>query len=251
MSEATEAKALDRGQEQQDPLVQQIAATLQENNVALLQAVVSTLGVERTQTMLQKTLEIEAAGGLLTDDQQRRRTPGGVFFYTIKGNITKEERKLIFPRAQTKRPKKKKKSNPTPAVAAPTWDETRQLIHWGVTLADDKKGEARTVKLTVIGRPNQIKTTPTCAVITMKAKRPPALPKGLPNLPEGVGGTVVVFIANKQWQKVAKSITENPNDELIIEGYPLFDAKNKVTAVMAQNCLSKVQQRAEREARKG
>jgi phosphorylated adapter RNA export protein len=85
-------------------LIKHIAETLQEGNVLLIKQVVEVIGPERTQEFLQKTLEIEAAGGLMTTDSKRRRTPGGVFFYTVRGGIPKEEQRRIWPHARKKRP---------------------------------------------------------------------------------------------------------------------------------------------------
>ena len=91
------------GQTSDTALIKQIAETLQEGNITLIQKVIEVIGPERTQEFLQKTLEIEAAGGMTTTDSSRRRTPGGVFFYTIRTSLPKEERKRIWPNPSKKR----------------------------------------------------------------------------------------------------------------------------------------------------
>jgi phosphorylated adapter RNA export protein len=78
-------------------LIKHIAETLQEGNMALIKQIVHVVGAERTQEFLQKTLELEAAGGLMLTDSSRRRTPGGVFFYTVRRGIPKAEQRRIWP----------------------------------------------------------------------------------------------------------------------------------------------------------
>jgi hypothetical protein len=114
-----------------------------------------------------------------------------------------------------------------------TWDEAKTLIVQVIKTP----GEARTVKLTLIGRPQKIIAQQACVVVSLKGKEPPSLPKGLPPVPEGSTITWAVFIVNKQWNKVKASIEQNQDDQLIIEGYPLV-GKNGVAAVMATNCKS-------------
>src|SRR4030095_9395396 len=124
------------------------------------------------------TLEIEAAGGLTVNDSSRRRTPGGGFFKTVKGGITGPHRRCIF--------------SPPPALAtgdaptatqqtsqAPTWEEAKALI----VKALQAIAEAKTVKITLIGRPAQVTQQETCVVVAMKGKPPSSLPKGLPTPP--------------------------------------------------------------------
>ena len=41
--------------------------------------------METTYTCLQKTLAVEAEGGMLTADNKQRRTPGGAYFYIVRG----------------------------------------------------------------------------------------------------------------------------------------------------------------------
>ena len=89
-------------QKPEDELTQHIADTLQERNHSLIEKIVYTIGVERTQEFLQKTLEIEAAGGQKTADGSRRRSPGGVFFYMVRTSLPQEERKQIWSNTRKK-----------------------------------------------------------------------------------------------------------------------------------------------------
>ena len=102
------------------------------------------------------------------------------------------------------------------------------------------------MKLTLIGRPKQVAKAKSCMVAVLEGREPPQhLPKGLPRPPQ-VKQNFAVFIAEKHWQKVAESLQADPDDELIIEGRPVFDAKRQVTAVLAQGVTTKMMQRAKR-----
>jgi hypothetical protein len=122
-----------------------------------------------------------------------------------------------------------------------TWEEAKALIAQSIK----SPGKARTVKLTLIGRPQKVIAQKDCVVVSLKGKEPPSLPKGLPPVPEGSAITWAVFIVNKQWHKVKASIEANADDALIIEGYPIV-GKNGVAAVMATNCRSVMMERAQR-----
>jgi hypothetical protein len=90
-----------------EALIKHIAETLKESNTALIKKVVYVISAARAQEFLQKTLEIEAQGGLLTDDQKRCRTPGGVFFKLVKDQTTPTERQAIFPHIARRQQQKK------------------------------------------------------------------------------------------------------------------------------------------------
>lgn len=222
---------------------QEIAQALDERRVDLVSAAITTLGLERVRAFLEETRRVEAAGGMPTKNEQRRRTPGGVFFQIIKDQVTKEERKVIFALEQKKKKKKKKRS---PAKAADqraplTWEEAKQLIAQVIKTP----GEARTVKVTLIGRPLKVIQQKDCVVVSMKGREPKTLPKGLPPVPEGSAITWAVFIVTKQWNRVKESIEANENDQLIIEGYPIV-GKGGIAAVMTTNCKSVMMERAQR-----
>ncbi len=72
-----------------------------------IRQIVETCGVEQARAWLQETHTIEASGGLMINNGERRRTPGGVFFYLVKGRISKELRKQLFPFPSKKRKKKR------------------------------------------------------------------------------------------------------------------------------------------------
>jgi hypothetical protein len=213
---------------------------LAEPNTWLVQRVITTIGLKRTQEFLEKTLAIEAEGGMMVSSGQRKRTPGGVFFYLVRKAVSADEKKAIFPK--NKRAKAKKKEDP--ALEPPSWQECKAYI---TKLLERPKGEARNVKLTLVGRPKQVAKTKTCMVAVMEGREfPQHMPKGLPKPPD-VKMSFAVFIDNKHWSRVAESLRQNADDELIIEGYPVFDPQKGVTAVLAQSATTKLLQRAKRQ----
>lgn len=225
-----------------EALMKQIAETLNEPNIALLREVLAVIGPERAQEFFQKTLEIEAQGGLMLKNGSRRRTPGGVFFYTVRTTIPKSEERLIWPPAN----KAKEGAAAPPPIQPMPWEEAKQLV----LTAIKSVGEAKTVKITLIGRPSKVIQQQNCVVIALKGKEPPSLPKGLPTPPANSAITWAVFIANKQWSKVKESIQGNSADQLIIEGYPLVDPKSSASVVLATSVKSVAQERAQREEKK-
>jgi hypothetical protein len=247
MTEPVETKPPERiPSEVLDGLVSEIGNQLHEPNRALLRKIVIVLGVERAQSLLQQTLAIEAAGGQMTVDGTRRKTAGGVFISLARAQATdkKERQKLLdFP------PKKKRdnaQGTDTPSIPALTWEEAQQLL----AQALQSVGEARTVKITLIGRPSKVIKQAECVVLAMKGKEPPTFPKGLPTPPAGSAITWAVFVAAKQWQKVQGTIEANAEDQLILEGYPLVDPKSKANVVLVTSCKSIMQDKAAREAKK-
>lgn len=221
---------------------QEIAQALDERRTDLVNAVITTLGLERARAFLEETRRMEAAGGMVTKNEQRRRTPGGVFFQLIKDQVTKEERKAIFALEQKKKKKKKRSAAKSTEQRAPlTWEEAKQLIAQALKTT----GEARTVKVTLIGRPLKVIQQKDCVVVSLKGREPKTLPKGLPPVPEGSAITWAVFIVTKQWNRVKESIEANENDQLIIEGYPIV-GKGGIAAVMTTNCKSVLMERAQR-----
>src|SRR5439155_5218495 len=127
--------------------VDQLAAALQEPNVDLLRQVLVVLSPAHTAQLLSQTLEVEAQGGMLVRNRTRRRTPGGVFFHLVRQQVTRSQRDYLFPR-----PAPQTSQAPAPVPAQPqilTWDEVPTILQ---TLATATAGEARTMKVTLIGR---------------------------------------------------------------------------------------------------
>ena len=210
----------------------EIAHQLNEKNpYALVQMIhiIERLGLEAAQSFMVETLKIEAAGGMLTNDKKRKRSLGGIFFYLVRGRISHEDRKVIFPYPR-QRQKEGAKPRPQPQSVVLNLEARRELLREGLR----NPGEAITVKLTLIGRPAKILERPQFVVITMTGKEPPALPKGLPQIPDDDPTVYLVYIALKQWKRVSELIKQ-PDDRLIIEGYPFNDKRLGVIGVLAQS----------------
>ena len=82
-------------------------------------------------------------------------------------------------------------------------------------------------------------------VLTMRQAKPPTLPKGMPDLPAH-STNYLVFVATKQWRKVADTM-KNPEDVLIIEGYPTQHPQFAGITVYATQVTTKLQQQAKRQ----
>ena len=223
-----------------------LAEVLQEPKGGLLRQVLRTLGPERTAAILTDTLQCEANGGMLTHDGTRRRTPGGTFFQMVRERVSPPERRRLFPsrtlqpEGQTPRPTQ---AQPQPPPQVLTWDEVPIIMQ---TLATQPAGEARTMKVTLIGRPGQVETRQQCVVFQMQGKPPGTFPKGLPPVPATPPLTWTVMVAIRQWNRVKDSVTAHQDDQLILEGYPVIQGTQHV--LMVQSCLSMLQQRAQKQA---
>ena len=218
-----------------------LAEVLQEPNRPLLTQVLRALGQDRCAAILTDTLQCEAHGGILTKDGTRRRTPGGVFFQLVKERATRQERRRLFPPSAPQYGQ----GQPQRQLTALTWDEARSLMQ---TLTREPPGEARTMKLTLIGRPGKIETRGQAVVFRMQGKPPGALPRGLPPVPTQAPLTWNVMVALRQWNRVKDSLAANQEDQLIIEGYPLMQGTQPV--LLAQSCVSMLQQRAQKQAQR-
>lgn len=221
-----------------DNLIAEIAGALSEPNVELIAQIVTVIGADRAREFLRQALDVEAGAGLTTKDGGRRRTPGGVFFYLVRGALPAKERRRVWPQDYKKTPPRPEGTRPEPL----TWEEAKALIAQVIKTI----GEAKSVKVTLVGRPQKVVSQKDCVVVSLKGRQPPSLPKGLPAVPEGSAITWAVFIANKQWNRVKDSITRNNDDQLIVEGYPIV-GKGGVAAVMTTSCKSVLMERAQRE----
>jgi hypothetical protein len=220
--------------------VDKLAEVLQENNRPLLTQVLRMLGPDRTGAVLIETLQCEAAGGMRTKDGTRRRTPGGTFFQLVKQQASRQERRRLFPRLAPQ-----PGQGPPQAPTRLTWKEVPAIIQ---SLTTAPPGEARTMKLTLIGRPGQVETRGQAVVFRMQGKPPGALPRGLPPVPAQAPMTWHVMVALRQWNRVKDSLATHQEDQLIIEGYPLMQGSQPV--LLAQSCVSMLQQRAQKQAQR-
>lgn len=89
-----------------------------------IERVVRLGSVEFVRAILEETLAIEAAGGMMTADGERRRTAGGVFFYLVRGRVSDNMRHEMFyarkkAEPQPPAPEKAKKPKQAQPAAAP------------------------------------------------------------------------------------------------------------------------------------
>jgi hypothetical protein len=217
-----------------------IAQQLDETNpiaIEQIERIVEHLGAEAAQAFLREALEVEAQGGMMLPDGSRRRTPGGVFFYIAKGRISHEVRGLIWPHLWPRRKPRKRK----PKIKPLPWATCLELA----PEAMQEPGEATTVKITLIGRPGRIVERENVVLTSMQSTKAPTLPRGLPKLPDEPT-TYVVYIARKQWQRVAEAV-QDPKDKLIVVGYPVFEKRLGAMAVFTTFVTTKNLQAAKRQ----
>ncbi|MDP9314790.1 MAG: phosphorylated adapter RNA export RNA-binding domain-containing protein [Chloroflexota bacterium] len=224
--------------------VQNIAQALGETDravIAQLRRAIRVLGVETTQAVVAEMQQIEAEGGMLTKDGSRRRTPGGVFFQLVLQRVPSRDRWFVFRHDQARRKGGRPPANTgAPAAVQPpfTLDLLPEIIAQIQTW-----GGAQTVKITVIGRPTQTVERGEVIILGLINETAPSLPKGLPVPPTPT--KYVVLVARKQWQKVADALG-NPDDRLIIEGYPTYAPQHSGITVYATSVTTKHLQAAKR-----
>jgi len=218
--------------------------------------IVRALGRTQSRQLLEQTLQIEANGGEMLPERSRRRTPGGIFFnlaYTT--GKPKEGRQLTRPMrrympkskgekqpTQPEQKAKEKQPAPQPAIVF-SWDDRISLIRE----AEQEKGNASTVKITVVGRPGKILDKGQFIVTVMESTKVPSLPKGLPT-PTDVATKYAVYISYKQWAKVKDAIAD-PEDALIVEGFPKADPEVSAIAVFTTNVTTKKLKAAQRQSK--
>ena len=251
---------------EQEPSIHEVASMIAQTlgeteHVALqqLQRIVWALGRTQSRQLLEQTIQIEENGGIMLQDGSRRRTPGGVFFhlaYTIGKTKSGQPLRPFW----NKKPKKEQQgapsSQPPQSMLKQQFKQPKPthqpapVFLWDdrittVKEAEIEKGQAN-VKITVIGRPGKIVDKGQCIVTVMESTKVPTLPKGLPT-PTSVPTTYVVYIASKQWKKVEEAI-KDPEDTLIIEGFPKTDPEVSAIAVFTTNVTTKKLQMAKKQS---
>jgi hypothetical protein len=233
-------------------LARAVAVVLDETMpppIRVITRAVDRLDPERARAVLGHALTVAAQGGLTLPDG-RRRTLGGVFFHLVRASdeISREDKDDIFPR-EGGHPKRAGGSGTAaaPAPAAPTpvaWTDAtfRSLAR---QLQQDP-GRATTVKIIVIGRPGAVVEQGQAVALALVNEKVPDLPKGLPE--PAAGTRYTVFVARKQWAKVAEALAADPEDTAIIEGYAALDARVEGIAVYATSATTKRLQAAKRAA---
>jgi hypothetical protein len=251
-------------------LVEDVARELGESNyyaVKSIRRLMRRQGEPFVRELAAKARAIEDAGGMFLEDLGRRRTLGGIFFFLCKQAVGLEQwaeispfrwqKKLKAQAAQGDAPAPPPAAKPPPAPKAPAPPKpapapkleppSPEEARAAVRAAAAHLGEARTVKVTLIGRPGQVERCPTCVVTAMEHKKTPSLPKGLPALPT-TPTRYAVFIANKHWDRIEAALAQNPDDELIVEGFAAFMPDLGGVGVFAANATTVLLQRAKKPA---
>jgi hypothetical protein len=246
----------------QEDVASIIADTLGETEEGARKSIVRivrAVGRTHAKELLSMTLQTEENGGMMLPDNSRRRTPGGVFFhlaYTV--GKTKNGKPLQrFYNANQKAKKPNAEASTTNTASQPAKPQNRIVepkngivFSWedripAINEALQEKGSANTVKITVVGRPGKIIDKGQFIMTVMESSKIPSLPKGLP-APANEPTKYAVYVSAKQWKKVAESIAD-PEDVLIVEGFPKTDPEVKAIAVFATNVTTKKLQAAQRQ----
>lgn len=196
-------------------------------------------GPDVVQAALDEAQSIEAGGGLFLKDGSRRRTPGGVFFYILRQRVDREQWLRIQPEAP-------KSSTPPPPPPGPlNWEERADLVQAALA----RPGTAGFARLTVIGRPQEVKPRDGFVIVSLEGgERLPPLPHGIPKV-TSLRTTCKVAIVDHQWRPLAAALN-NPDDVLIAEGFAFLNAKTGSVIVLAQRAMTKFAQRREKALRR-
>jgi len=229
-------------------LAAEIATALGEtapDPVGQIARAVDRLGPAQARAVLAQVQEIEAGGGRMLPDGSRRRTPGGLFFLLLRQrtDLSRRDKVYIFPQLfQQKKPRAATGDNAAAVPASVAW--TDDTYHALMQQLHQEPGRATTVKITVIGRPGAAVEQGQAVALALTSEKVPDLPKGLPEPPAGTRYTV--FVARKQWAKVAEALAADAEDTAIIEGYAALDPRVEGIAVYATSATTKRMQAAKR-----
>ena len=102
------------------------------------------------------------------------------------------------------------------------------------------------MEIKVVGKPLKVIEKTQVTVVTMRSGEPPSLPKGLP-APPASPTVFLVLIAAKQWRKV-KPYVGNPENKLIVRGWPVYDKKLGTITVLAQSTTATLLEREKQAA---
>ncbi|MCC6558042.1 MAG: hypothetical protein IT372_34275 [Polyangiaceae bacterium] len=192
--------------------------------VLRLRRLVRGLGWPACERALLDTREIEVNGGLWSVQERKRRTPGGVFFALMKSRSGVARAILSTQSAAQRRP---------PFA----WEQRAEIIREAL----QRRGEAMTAKLMLMGRPAKVVERGDVVVTALEYRGAPSLPKGLP-VPKQSSTVYTVYIAAKQWRKVADAL-KDPEDQLVVEGYCMIDPEAGCIALLAQSATTRALQR--------
>ncbi len=196
-------------------------------------------GIELGLDALEKTIQIQAEGGMAVLDGSRMRTFGGAYFATVREMMSPEQRSWTYfvPKRVREQQVMKQK-----VIDVEVWNERLSMLE-GLL---QERGAAKNVKVTIIGRPGKVEVRPDVVVTTMEhVPQAMMLPRGVPPLPE-TPTVYLVYISAKQWRKVEERLS-NPEDVLIIDGVPSFDPQTGMMVIHTTGVTTKLTEAAKRE----
>jgi len=211
-------------------LAGEIAAQLGETDsepARLIARAVRLLGEERVRAIVARVRAVEAAGGMMVPDGSRRRTVGGVFFYLLRADVGQKEWYRIFQPQTTGHGGNEAHASQGASSAGTTGPSTAAAatpFDWATFSAAaieamSERGEATTVKLTVIGRPGTVVERGDVVLVALRSEKIPTFPTGVP-APSSPTMDYLAMVGRKQWGKVAAALAADPADKVLIEGYP-------------------------------
>lgn len=221
----------------------------------VLARILGVLGGQVVRGLVAQSQELYHGEGMLIPDASRKRTLGGIFFFLAKKQVEPQlwaeinpyGRKRLNSQAKELAHTKSNEPNTKPITQVNPfteeelkklkqefWAQVKQSGNW-------EKGEATTVKITVVGRPGQIQQNSTYVMFTMESSKTPDLPKGLPELTAPTN--YLLMVANKQWKKVEPALAANPEDIIIAEGHSTIVPTFRGIAVLVKSITTKEQQK--------
>jgi hypothetical protein len=175
----------------------------------------------------QRTLEVEAAGGLMTPDGRRRRTIGGVFFFLVREALPSEVVEKIFLKSwdaihQQRRQLRDQELN---------WSQRHNMLNH-----IQQQGTIDNMKVTLTGRPGDAVQSGNTMVMQLTHTLEYKHLKFPIGTPEATFSPVVytVYLAEKLWKKVEAELA-NPDNLLTFIGVCQFDAETQTMAVLAEH----------------
>ena len=208
-----------------DGIAVEIARQLGENESDARRQITRALrviGEERTRAFVAQALTVEAARSMTPAAALEHHPAGGLFFRLMRDELMadadgRQAAYRIFRPQGSGRGGQGASKQPKPPVATEPFDWA--AFSASAVEAMSERGEATTVKLTVIGRPGKIVERGDVALVAMRSEKVPSLPKGVP-APPSPQTDYMVLVGMKQWRKVAEALAADPADKLLIEGYP-------------------------------
>lgn len=115
------------------------------------------------------------------------------------------------------------------------WDTRAEWVN----AALNAPGTAASLKMTLIGRPEQVQIAGNLVIVSLDhTLRATSLPKGVPT-PPALTTRCIGYVALKQWRKIEEFL-KDPNDMVIIEGVGFFDPEFGAISILATNTTSKM-----------